>query len=316
MPKTRITIIDKLRRESGGMPKVLTNKLKKRVKKVKLRIKPATTPKGLFLPPVKEPVNTTGSIGKIQGERIVTIPAKNAKRINRNITVMLVEVVKNIKISDTLVNTKMKTEVFFDVETKKLFGDVAENDPALLGVSIVSVYSREIDENLQESVGRKILSEVEGKMQSFWENEFDKMWPVFQEADRIIGFNTIGFDIPALKPYTNFPFSKLPHFDIMAELKEVFGRRISLDAIARETLDREKTDSGLNAVYYWQKGDKESLVKLKKYCEADVLITRDVYDYVLKNNHLLFKDKWNTLRKVELDFSYPEEKSEIQTELF
>jgi DEAD/DEAH box helicase domain-containing protein len=201
----------------------------------------------------------------------------------------------------------MVNEVFFDVETKKLFGDVAENNPALLGVSIVSVYSRTLDDN---------LSEIEGKIQSFWENEFDKMWTIFQEAHRIIGFNSIGFDVPALSPYVNFPFHKLPHFDIMAKVKEVFGRRISLDAIAKETLDREKTDSGLNAVYYWQKGDKKSLEKLKKYCEADVLITRDIYDFALKNNHLLFKDRWNTLRKVELDFSYPVDVPEKQEGLF
>lgn len=210
----------------------------------------------------------------------------------------------------------MHNEVFFDVETKKLFSDVAENDPALLGVSIVSVYSRKLDEGLNEVEGRKVLSEVEGKMQSFWENEFDKMWPIFQEADRIIGFNSLGFDVLALKPYENFPFSKLPHFDIMAHVKDAFGRRIALDAIAKETLDREKTDTGLNAVFYWQKGDKESLEKLRKYCEADVLITRDVYDYVLKNGHALFKDKWNTLRKVELDFSYPQEETETQAGLF
>jgi DEAD/DEAH box helicase domain-containing protein len=201
----------------------------------------------------------------------------------------------------------MKSEVFFDVETKKLFSDVAENDPALLGVSVVSVYYRTLDEN---------LNETEGLIQSFWEEEFDKMWPIFQEADRIIGYNSLGFDVPALKPYTNFPFAKLPHFDIMAKVKDAFGRRIPLDAIAKETLDREKTDTGLNAVYYWQKGDKESLEKLKKYCEADVLITRDVYDFVLKNGHLLFKDKWNTLRKVELDFSYPKEDAEKQEGLF
>lgn len=201
----------------------------------------------------------------------------------------------------------MQSEVFFDVETKKLFSDVAENDPALLGVSIVSVYSRKLDNN---------LNEIEGKMQSFWEKEFDKMWPVFQEADRIIGYNSLGFDVPALKPYINFPFNKLPHFDIMAKVKEEFGRRIALDAIAQETLDTQKIDTGLNAVYYWQKGDKESLAKLKKYCEADVLITRDVYDYVLKNGHVLFKDKWNTLRKVEMDFSYPADVTEKQEGLF
>ncbi|OGM19592.1 hypothetical protein A2685_01245, partial [Candidatus Woesebacteria bacterium RIFCSPHIGHO2_01_FULL_37_10] len=138
-----------------------------------------------------------------------------------------------------------------------------------------------------------------------WEHEIEKIWTLFQEADRIIGFNTIGFDVPALKPYAKFPLNKLPHFDIMAKLKDAFGKRIPLDAIAKETLDREKTDDGLNAVYYWQKGDRDSLEKLKKYCEADVLITKEIYEFVVKNGYLLFKDKWNTLQKVELDFSYP-----------
>ncbi|KKQ37006.1 MAG: DEAD/DEAH box helicase domain protein [Candidatus Woesebacteria bacterium GW2011_GWA1_37_7] len=142
------------------------------------------------------------------------------------------------------------------------------------------------------------------------------MWPIFQDADRIIGYNSLGFDVPVLRPYLNFPFAKLPHLDIMYKVKDVFGRRIPMDAIAKETLDREKTDIGLNAVFYWQKGDKSSLEKLQKYCEADVLITRDIYDFVLKNNHLLFKDKWNTLRKVELDFSYPKETLEKQEGLF
>jgi len=201
----------------------------------------------------------------------------------------------------------MLFEVFFDVETKKLFSDIEGENPGDLGVSVVSVYSRKIDDK---------LNETEGLMQSFWEKDFGEMWPIFQKADRIIGFNSIGFDVPALIPYADFPLAKLPHFDIMAKFKEVLGHRISLNAIAKETLDAEKTDSGLNAVYYWKKGDKESLEKLKKYCEMDVEITKKVYDYGVANGHLLFKDKWNTLRKAELDFSYPVEDPEKQIGLF
>ncbi len=190
----------------------------------------------------------------------------------------------------------MHNEVIFDVETKKLFSDIEGFDPGDLGISIISIYERRVDSD---------QNEVQGKMFSFWEHEIEKIWTLFQEADRIIGFNTIGFDVPALKPYAKFPLNKLPHFDIMAKLKDAFGKRIPLDAIAKETLDREKTDDGLNAVYYWQKGDRDSLEKLKKYCEADVLITKEIYEFVVKNGYLLFKDKWNTLQKVELDFSYP-----------
>lgn len=201
----------------------------------------------------------------------------------------------------------MFNEVIFDLETKKLFSDINGTDPGDLGVSILSLYHRMVDENYKET---------EGELKSFWEHDFDRMWPIFQDADRIIGFNSLGFDVPALKPYVNFPFNKLPHFDIMQKVKEVFGRRISLDAIAKETLDRQKKETGLEAVWYWQKGDKKSLKKLQKYCEDDVLLTRDVYNYVLKKGHVLFKNKWNTLQKVELDFSYPKDALKKQIGLF
>ncbi len=201
----------------------------------------------------------------------------------------------------------LKREVFFDVETKKLFSDIEGDDPGLLEVSIVSVYTRTVDENMKEE---------KGKMQSFWEKDFVNMWPLFQEADRIIGFNTLGFDVPALQPYTQIPLNKLNNFDIMSEFKNKAGHRISLDSLAKETLDKEKIDDGLNAVLYWQKGDKESLEKLQKYCEMDVIITKEIYDFTLKNGHLLYKDKWNTLRKIELDFSYPKVEEKAQIGLF
>ena len=201
----------------------------------------------------------------------------------------------------------MYKEVFFDVETKKTFSDIEDNDPGKLGVSIVSLYSRTLDENFKE---------IEGKMQSFWEDQFNKMWDIFQKAGRIVGFNSIGFDVPALSPWAPYPFKKLPHFDIMLFVKEKFGKRISLDAIAKETLDREKKETGLEAVYFWQKGDKKSLQRLKEYCEDDVLITKRIYDFVLENKYLLFKDKWNNLVKLELDFSYPRETQEKQIGLF
>ena len=60
----------------------------------------------------------------------------------------------------------------------------------------------------------------------------------------------------------------------------------------------------LNAVLYWERGDKKSLELLKKYCEDDVRITKDIYDYVLKNKILKFTDYWNNPREVEMDFNY------------
>jgi len=192
-----------------------------------------------------------------------------------------------------------KNEVFFDTETQKLFSEIEDFDPGKLKLSIVSAYVRKVDTNGKE---------IEGRIFSFWENNLRSLWTHFQNADRIIGFNSIKFDVAVLQPYTQIPLSKFNHFDILDEVKKVFGKRISLDDIAKETLGVQKIDVGTNAVAYWNQGDEKSLAKLQKYCEADVILTRDLYDFAYKNKRLKFKDKWNTIREIEVDFSYPPSK--------
>lgn len=199
-------------------------------------------------------------------------------------------------------------EVIFDCETKKFFDEIQGFDPSKLGVSIVSVYSRTLDEN---------FNEIEGKMNSFWEEDFDDMFKLFDRADRIIGFNSIGFDVPALSPYLPTYWPKLKHFDILAEVRKVIGKRVSLDSIAKATLNSTKNDSGENAIKYWNEHTVESLALLKKYCEMDVEITKNVYDFVMGNGYLKYKDYWNEIHDVKLDFSYPQsEDSVLQAGLF
>ena len=48
----------------------------------------------------------------------------------------------------------------------------------------------------------------------------------------------------------------------------------------------------------------------------DVAITRDIYDFVIKNGYLKYKDFWNEMHEVKLDFSYPKLQEEAQTSLF
>lgn len=184
-------------------------------------------------------------------------------------------------------------EVFWDVETKSFFDEAGTFDPSKLGVSIVSVYWR------KNGVG---------EMHSYFEKDFDQMWKIFRDADRVIGFNTLGFDVPAMKPYAPADFSRLPHFDILEKVRQANDSHgASLNAIAKQTLGTAKIDSGANAILYWNKGDAESLALLQKYCEMDVIITRDIYDYAMKNRELKFIDRWNNPRVITVDFAYPQE---------
>ena len=63
------------------------------------------------------------------------------------------------------------------------------------------------------------------------------------------------------------------------------------------------------------------MTNLKKYCEMDVEVTKGVYDFGRKNKRLKFKDRWNEMREIEVDFSYPpevvpEKPPEVQMGLF
>ncbi len=190
----------------------------------------------------------------------------------------------------------MFDEIIFDIETQKLFEDINFGNIAKLGVSVVCLYKRTLDKDYHE---------ISGHMHTFWQNDLSSMWSLFANVNRVIGFNSIDFDNLVLRPLcSTYDFSKLNHFDILKEIQKILGHRLSLNTIARSTLNETKIDSGINAVKYWQKGDSTSLAKLSKYCQADVLITKKIYDFALKNKYLKYIDKWNTLKSVELDFSY------------
>ncbi len=192
----------------------------------------------------------------------------------------------------------MITEVIFDCETQKLFSEITTNDPGDLGISLVSLYVRTVDETQRE---------LSGKMYSFWEHELSQMWPHFLTAKRIIGFNSVKFDIPALRKYAPPAFAKLPHFDMMEHVRAALDHALSLNALASETIGAHKSDVGTNAVTYWKSQDPAQLAKLKEYCEADVRITRDLYDFGVREKKLKYIDKFNTPREFPVDFSYPKE---------
>ena len=195
--------------------------------------------------------------------------------------------------------------VVFDVETKKAFDEVGGYFPEKLGVSVSGVwYSTTSSTSLGAS----------GVLRAFREEEFPEMFKIFETADRIVGFNSIDFDMATLKPYYIGDLLKLPNFDILQEVEKKVGYRVKLDALAKETLGIQKGGNGLDAITYYHEGDWE---KLSKYCLQDVEITRDLYFHAVKTGELKFKNKWNELVTVAVDFSYTAKKeASVQVTLF
>ncbi len=171
-------------------------------------------------------------------------------------------------------------KVVFDIETSNVFDDIGSNDPSKLDISVVGVYDSTTD-----------------SYTAFEVQEFDAMWPIFERADMLIGFNSDHFDIPLLNKYYPGDLTKIKSLDLLVEIKNALGRRIKLDYVAEATLGINKSGHGLEAVQWWKEGKKDLV---KKYCLDDVRITKEVYDYALKNKELSYKD-FGDIRKIKLD---------------
>lgn len=184
--------------------------------------------------------------------------------------------------------------LILDVETQKTFDEVGGYYPERLGISFVGVIERQ---TLPDSWGQ----EVEEKRYQIFEADLPGFWRVMETADLIVGFNLDGFDMLTFKPYYNGNVASLPTLDLMLRFKDKAGHRISLDAIATETLGTQKIGDGLDAIKYYRQGE---LDKLASYCMKDVEITRDIYDYGRIHRKLKYKNKWNSLMEIEVDFDF------------
>lgn len=178
-------------------------------------------------------------------------------------------------------------QVILDVETKKTFDEVGGYFPDRLGISFVGVCVRH---NFGEP----------GEMQSYFEKDIPRHFPLLEQADVVIGFNIDGFDMPTFTSYYTGDISKIPTLDVMDRIKDSIGHRISLDAVAKETLGVGKSGDGLDAIKYYK---NQQWDKLEQYCLQDVKVTRDVFDYGYKNGMVKFRNKWNRLIDCQVDFS-------------
>ena len=176
-------------------------------------------------------------------------------------------------------------EIVFDIETQNTFSDV-NNDFKKLRISCVSIYRYETD-----------------SYESFEEHELGKLWPILEKADRVIGFNSGHFDLPVMNNYYLGDLLKFPHLDLMESVKESLGFRLKLNDIAQATLDGvEKSAEGLQAIRWWKEG---KIDEIKKYCEQDVRVTKEVYEFGKKNKQLFYKSLTGEILPFRVNFEMP-----------
>jgi DEAD/DEAH box helicase domain-containing protein len=172
------------------------------------------------------------------------------------------------------------TEIVFDIET---IGDI--RDYSSLTITVVSICDVAFD-----------------KYKSFEEHELGDLWPILEKADRLIGYNSETFDIPILNRYYTGDLSVFPHLDLLKVIKESSGKRYKLDDIARATLQIGKSADGLIAQEWWVAGEKQ---KVKDYCEQDVKVTKEIYEFGRKNMMLYYPTITGEVQPIAVNFDPP-----------
>ncbi len=161
-----------------------------------------------------------------------------------------------------------------DIETRNSFQDVgSRSNLTLLKVSVAVVYWY-----------------PEGKYYFFFEEDMEALENLLSQAEYIIGFNTLGFDLPVLQQYMKtLQLANKKQIDMMLELENILGYKVGLQAVAKGTLNMGKLSSGLEAIKMWE---EDRIDELKKYCQEDVRLTKEIYEYGLNNKKVRFNAGW------------------------
>jgi DEAD/DEAH box helicase domain-containing protein len=180
--------------------------------------------------------------------------------------------------------------IVFDLETQNLFQEVGSNDPTALDISVATVYDSETEKYTTVTV-----------------DEIDKLWSIIEKADALVGYNSNHFDIPLLNKYYPGDLTQIKSIDLLEDIKKSLGRRLRLDSVAQATIGAKKSANGLQAVRWWREGN---IKDIKKYCEQDVKVTKEIFEYARKNGHVKFKDG-HQKKEISLDTTNWEEKKDV-----
>lgn len=179
--------------------------------------------------------------------------------------------------------------IVFDLETQNLFQEVGSNDAAALDISVATVYDSETEKYTTVTV-----------------DEIDQLWPIIEQADALVGYNSNHFDIPLLNKYYPGDLTQIKSIDLLEDIKLSLGRRLRLDSVAQATVGAKKSADGLQAVRWWREGN---IKDIKKYCEQDVKVTKEVFEYAMENGHVKFKDG-HRKKEIPLDTAHWEIKED------
>jgi len=180
-----------------------------------------------------------------------------------------------------MISNKFPNILVFDIET---IGNIASpNFVDEMQITVVGVYHY-----------------ARNEYKTYLLEELADLETDLKQANLLVGFNSDHFDIPILNKYYQFDLFSIASFDILREFRAKTGKRLGLDAIAGMTLGTHKSGTGANAMTLYREG---KLQELADYCLNDVKLTKDMFEYCIEKQHLIYPSKDGWLR-LKVDMSY------------
>lgn len=152
------------------------------------------------------------------------------------------------------------SEIYLDVETQRLSNEVPGgwNNIRDFGLSVAVTWN--------DPVG----------FREWYEGDAARLIEEMGTFDRVVTFNGVRFDLEVLAAYGDVQRLREKSLDILKDLERRMGFRAKLQDVARSTLGKDKTGSGIDAVAWWRSGDPALRRRVVDYCRMDVELLRDL----------------------------------------
>jgi len=173
--------------------------------------------------------------------------------------------------------------VFLDVETQRSFDEVGgRHNIRRMGLAAAVTYST-----------------ATGTFRHYTEDRCADLLAELRAADLVVGFNVLSFDYEVLRAYTDDPLDDLPTMDMLDQVYRGLGFRIGLNALAECTLGRLKSADGLQSLAWYREGKIQEVLD---YCQQDVEVTRQLYEYGRQYKHLKYRDRNRRIQMVPVSW--------------
>ena len=122
------------------------------------------------------------------------------------------------------------------------------------------------------------------RLKVFAETDLPELMATLAGAERVVGWNLVGFDFVVLSGYPDFRVNTVNYLDLLLEVEAKTGRRVQLDSLVGATLKTEPIPDGLSGVDLYKSGRIDRVVE---NCANTVMAIKELHQHGVQHGYVL-----------------------------